>query len=173
MKREKENTAKTEFNRIYGLYGKSIFNFCLSRLSGDVECAEDCTQETFIVFYKRLAKGESFEEPRAFLYKTAVNIIMRSKTKQQKRAVNETELDDKIPFVQSETKIESDIDYESVLKRIDELLSEDEMKLFTLFFIENLKVKDISQLLNITPGACSTRLLRLRIKLKDGIKEYL
>lgn len=173
MRSEREGVAKAEFEKAYGLYAQSIFNFCLSRLSGDVESAEDCTQETFIVFYNRLKKGESFEVPRAFLYKTAVNIIMRHKTKLQKRAANETALDEKLNVTDEKSIVESNIDYDSVMNRISELLTAEEMKLFSLYFLENVKVKDISLMLNISPTACSTRLSRLRSKIKDGIKDFI
>ncbi len=173
MKREKELKAKTEFDASYELYGESIFNFCMSRLSCDVEASEDCTQEVFLVYYKRLLKGESFEYPRAFLYKTAVNMIKRTRLKQEKQRVNETELDDRLNLSDSGFGVESEISYEQIVSRINAMLNENELQLFTMFFIENIKVKDISEKLGITPGTCSTRLSRLRDKVKNGIKDLI
>ena len=56
----------------YDQYRIRLFNYCLSRLDSR-EAADDCVQETFIVFYNKLLDGEEFENPRAFLYRTADN----------------------------------------------------------------------------------------------------
>ena len=55
----------------YELYRIKLFNYCLSRLDGSREAADDCVQEVFIVFYNKILEGERFENPRAFLYRTA------------------------------------------------------------------------------------------------------
>lgn len=42
------------FNETYKKYYNDIYNYSLSRLSCDEQYADDCTQETFLVYYKKL-----------------------------------------------------------------------------------------------------------------------
>ena len=73
--------ANALLQECYNEYRIRLFNYCLSRLDGSREAADDCVQETFIVFYDRLLDGEQFENPRAFLYRTADNFVKRQKQK--------------------------------------------------------------------------------------------
>ena len=54
-------------------YRLKLFRYCLARLDGSREDADDCVQDAFLVFQKTLAEGKTVENPRAFLYRTAEN----------------------------------------------------------------------------------------------------
>lgn len=172
MKSDEKRIAQSTFNEAYELYYESIYKFCLSRLNGGSEYAEDCTQEVFLVFYNRLTKGDTFEYPRAFLYKTAVNIIRQYNDKNIKINSNETEFDEYIPSDEINSAIEK-ISFESLKKRIEESLRDDDLILFREFFIEEKRVKDIARELGITPTTCATRLHRLRSRLKAIINDFI
>ena len=65
------------FDELYQRYADSIYKFCLYKLNCDEHYAQDSTQETFLVLYKRIKQGEEFENPQAFIYRTALNFIRK------------------------------------------------------------------------------------------------
>ena len=85
-KKEHDNTIVSE---CYDKYYQSIFRFCRVRLGELSESAEDCTQETFLVFQNKLSKEEILQ-PRAYLYKIADNVVkdtIKKAAKHRKRNV--------------------------------------------------------------------------------------
>ena len=75
MSARKQTTALLQ--QLYDDYRLKLFNFCLARLSGERESADDCVQEAFLVLSTKLKNGEEIENPRAFLYRTAENFVRR------------------------------------------------------------------------------------------------
>ena len=94
MTGERKKAVNETFSEIYDAYRDDIFQFCMARLGCDIENSEDCTQESFIVLYNRISKGEEIRNPRAFLYKTAYNITMKAIEKRNRKAAYESSLDD-------------------------------------------------------------------------------
>ena len=62
----------------YEKYFQSIYKYCRVRLGEFSQYAEDCVQDAFLVFYNKLRDGETVEQPRAFLYRTADNFVKRT-----------------------------------------------------------------------------------------------
>lgn len=171
----KNKKAEILFEQCYKDYRIKIFNYCLSRLEGSREKADDCVQETFMVFYNKLIDGEKFDNPRAFIYRTADNFVKRQK---QRTA---TELKYEIPLEKAAEVEAFDDEYASVLNQIDyeacaklllNLLDDDELKIYCLRYVENNKVEDIAEQLGISRPAASMRLLRLRNKIKEMVYSF-
>lgn len=55
VKLDKKETDKA-FDELYQLYADAIYKFCLSKLNCDEHYAQDCTQESFLVLYKRILR---------------------------------------------------------------------------------------------------------------------
>ena len=142
-----KNRANALLQECYNEYRIRLFNYCLSRLDGSREAADDCVQETFIVFYNKLLDGEEFENPRAFLYRTADNFVKRQK---QKDAV---ELKRSIPLDEAADVGVTDeylsrlnlIDYEECEKILLNLLTDEEKQIYDLRYIQRIGVEDISE----------------------------
>ena len=162
------------FNELYELYVDSIYRFCLSKLDCDEHYAQDCTQETFLVLYKRLKQGDSFENPRAFLYQTALNYIRRRYDIIKKEQKNLTQLGDvENVFDSTENKIIETVDFEIFSKRLQEMLSDDEKLLLQLRFEQDLKVTEIAEQLGITQANCYVRIMRLRQKIIGELQDFI
>ena len=158
----------------YNEYRIRLFNYCLSRLDGSREAADDCVQETFIVFYNRLLGGEEFENPRAFLYRTADNFVKRQKQKdavESKRSMPlETAAD--IGVTDEYTEKLDLIDYEECAKILLRLLTDEEKQIYDLRYIQKIGVEEIAEKLGISRPAASMRLMRLRNKIKDMVYSF-
>ena len=167
--------ANALLQECYNEYRIRLFNYCLSRLDGSREAADDCVQETFIVFYNKLLDGEEFENPRAFLYRTADNFVKRQK---QKNAVDSKR---SIPLEDAENIGVTDddyfeklglIDYEECAKILLNLLTDEEKQIYDLRYIQRIAVEDIAERLGISRPAASMRLMRLRNKIKDMVYSF-
>ena len=155
----------------YDQYRIRLFNYCLSRLDGSREAADDCVQETFVVFYNKLLDGEEFENPRAFLYRTADNFIKRQKQKDAAELKRNIPLDDAADIgVADEYLSRLDlIDYEEIAQRLLLLLTYEEKEIYSLRYVMKNGVEEIAEKLGITRPAASMRLMRLRNKIKTMV----
>ena len=164
--------ASVLLQQCYDDYRLKLFNYCLARLSGERDAADDCVQEAFLVFNKRLLDGEKFENPRAFLYRSAENFVKR----RQEEITNETK--SIVPLEAAENAAVSDeiytetldsIDFNALAKRLIDELSEDEKMLYNLRYIRKNRVDEIALILNISRPAASMRLVRLKTKITDMV----
>lgn len=166
--------ADALLQKCYNEYRIRLFNYCLSRLDGSRETADDCVQETFIVFYNKLLEGEQFENPRAFLYRTADNFVKRQKQKAASELRREVPLESVSDIGVDDEYIEKldGIDYEECAKILINLLTDEEKAIYDLRYIHKNGVEDIAQKLGISRPAASMRLMRLRNKIKDMVYSF-
>lgn len=158
------------FTDIYDQYKSSIYKFCLVKLNGDADIAEDCMQNTFVVFYNKLKNQEQINNPRAYLYSIANNHILKSieeKTKQQSRIVPIDDYTEKV--VDDQQSIDSNIDYDLLNERLSKLLTPDEQQLLKFRYIYDMPIDQIAKQLDLTKSAAAKRLQRLREKIKHSI----
>ncbi len=166
----KKRTLQDRFTQIYNQYKSAIYKFCLVKLNGDSNSAEDCMQNSFIVLYKKMKNGEGINNPRAFLYKTAGNYVLKrieEKAKENTKTVPISEYEDKA--VDRQSIIDSDIDYSILNKKLNDVLNPDERQLLKLKYIDDLKIEQVAGILNISKPAVAKRLQRLREKIKNSI----
>ncbi len=141
----------------------------------NVEYSEDCVQETFLVAYQKLKGGEEIKNPRAFLYTTATNFIKKKYNEIQKENDSTVNLDEVEYLLGDDTVniVIDKLDYKELSNRLKNILSEKEEQLFKYRFVDEMQIKSIAKLLDITPANCSLRITRLRRKIIAGLKEYL
>ena len=163
--------ANALLQECYELYRIKLFNYCLSRLDGAREAADDCVQEVFIVFYNKLLEGEQFENPRAFLYRTADNFVKRQKQKNASELKHRVSLETAADIgVEDEYLEKLDlIDYEECAKRLLLLLTFEEKEIYSLRYELKNGVEEIAEKLGISRPAASMRLMRLRNKIKNMV----
>lgn len=169
-----QKQASVLLQQCYDDYRLKLFNYCLARLSGEREAADDCVQEAFLVFNKRLLDGEEFENPRAFLYRTAENFVKRRQeqiTNETKRTVPLEAAEDAAVSDEIYTETLNSIDFAALAKRLIDELSEDEKTLYNLRYIQNTRVDEIALALNISRPAASMRLVRLKTKITDMVTQ--
>ena len=157
----------------YEKYYQSIYKYCRVRLGEFSQHAEDCVQDAFLVLYNKLTDGETVEQPRAFLYRTADNFVKRTVEgcrKQQSRTVDIDEAAEKIAAPPD--SVPDDFDYDECARLLIEMLTVEERVLYELKYTQRKSLKEISEILNITPTATAKRVSRLRSRIKDLIKTY-
>ena len=168
----KKKHINAQLQECYDKYRLKLFNYCLSRLNGSREAADDCVQETFIIFYNKLLEGNQFEDPKTFLYRTANNFVKRQKQKDarelQRQAPLESAEDIGITDEEYNTRLNL-IDYEELAKKLVCLLNEEEKRLYDLRYVQKIAIEEIGERIGISRPAVSMRLMRLRNKIKDMV----
>ena len=166
-----KTASVTIFEQCYKDYYQSLINFARARLRESGDFCEDCVQETFMVLYNRLQAGEEFEYPRAFLYKTLDNIIKKQKTKIMTDEINTVSLDDLENSM--EIAVHDAVDYEKYIKILEDSLDEDEKFIYTEKYVNEKKIEQIAIENNLSVGAVTMRLSRLRKKLKNLLDDLI
>ncbi|MCH5320697.1 MAG: sigma-70 family RNA polymerase sigma factor [Eubacterium sp.] len=174
MGRESRQLANAKLSEAYNAVGKSLAKYCRVRLGDAADEADDCVQEAFCVYYKRLLNGEEFQNPRAFLYRTADIMVRRAKEEYVIKAQHTASLEsaeNTEVFIPDENA--ADIDYDAVKEILISSLSEDEQLLYQQKYVEGLSLKEIGKALDIAPAAVANRTSRLRAKIKRLIEPVL
>ena len=154
----------------YDTYYEKIARFCNIKLKNRNE-AEDCVQECFMVYYKRILSGEEIGNTSAFLYKIADNLI-KTQWRQDKKANNIIPLDEVAEtLVADEVYNYGNIDYDLCAEKIIKVLDEKERLLYQLKYIDRKSLAEIAKELNISFDATAKRLSRLRQKVKAMVEE--
>lgn len=170
MSAKKQTTALLQ--QLYDDYRLKLFNFCLARLSGERESADDCVQEAFLVLSSKLNDGEKIENPRAFLYRTAENFVRRRQEEMSKDTKRLVPLENATEAAASDeiyNETLDSIDFDALAEQLIATLDEDEKLLYNLRYIKNTRVDEIATILNISRPAVSMRLVRLKNKITDMV----
>ncbi len=136
------------------------------RMTGDETMAEDCTQETFIRAFDRLA---GFREQAAFstwLHSIAVSVVLNSLRKVKRLRSRETELADAgpaaaTPAVDGALKI--------ALHRAIDALPDGLRLVFLMHDLEGYKHEEIAAVLDLPVGTSKSRLAHARAELRSAL----
>lgn len=159
--------ADEKLSEAYRTTCQSLVKYCRVRLGEAADSADDCVQEAFCIYYKRLLLGEKFEKPRAFLYRTADNMVKRAKEEYIKNAQRTASLEtaeEVEAFIPEESA--ADMDYDRIKEILISKLSEEEQLLYQRKYAEGFSLKEIAALMDIAPAAVANRVSRLRAKIK-------
>ena len=143
-------------------YGQNLYTiaFNLCRNSQD---AEDVVQDTFLAYLTVKKEFESQEHIRAWLIRVTINKAKnKTKTFWHRNAVALEDYMSTAAFPSSEA---SDL-FEAVMK-----LPEKYRIVIHLFYYEDYSVKEIGEILRLTPGNVKVRLTRGREALRNILKE--
>lgn len=78
---------KDQFLENYDLYSDAIFRYCLFQTSNR-EVALDLTQDTFMKAWEYMAKGNTIDHMRAFLYRIAGNLVIDYRRKKKSSSLD-------------------------------------------------------------------------------------
>ena len=172
--------ANKELNEIYysliEVYGTRLYKLCL-KLTYSQADAEDLFSETILKIFEEPNKILSAKSRERFLFKTASYLFLSKKRlyARRKRLVPE------VPLLASDSNVVEDpnnvtdqlIKKETydTLNRLIEQLPEKFRVVLIFYYTMELRVDEISKILNIPMGTVMSRLKRGREKLKKALDE--
>ncbi|MBI9102871.1 MAG: RNA polymerase sigma factor [Spirochaetales bacterium] len=167
-----ETDYNTFFTQIYKEFRRPL-DFYLQSYCPNKETRKELIQEVFIKLYKNL-QNLNMERPiKPYLYRIAGNTgIDWYRSREKRDGTTETEFfetwSEKYPDP-ALTLIKNEENF--LLKRIVSTLKPADRRIVHLHYYENLKIKEISNILLIPSGTVKYRLHRIRKKIATMLKE--
>src|SRR3989338_5184397 len=152
---------------------KFIYNMAL-RLSGNEYDAEDLTQETFYIAFKKFHQLKDEDKCRNWLFSIMRNLYL--KEVERKGNFRELNLDDEGEYLQnleivaakkySENELIKKTDKQDIQLILDRIPEKYKLP-FLLFYMDNRSYKEIAETLNIPIGTVMSRISRGRDFVKN------
>ena len=157
----KNEISKEEFVDLVEEYKLSLYRFAKSILKNDIE-VEDAISESILKAYKnknRLKNKESFKSWMMRIVSNECYDLIKRKSRFDLR-----------DNLESLNLVHIDKEYSDLREIIDDL-NEEFSSVLVLFYYEDMSIKEISKVLEISEGTVKSRLSRAKSKLKALLKE--
>jgi RNA polymerase sigma-70 factor (family 1) len=157
------------FELLFEQYSNKLFYFVNKYLNIKEE-SEEIVQDVFLNLWKHKKEIKSEEAFKSYLYQIALNNIRNYFTKKQVREKHKQ-------LIAQEYLIDSETDepnYESVIKRVDQLieqLPEKRREVFLLSRKEGLDISEIAQYLEISESTVKNQISSAIAFLKEEVKK--
>ena len=167
------------FGALVRKHQKSVHALAWRKL-GDFHLAEEITQDAFLRVYKSLSTLKNPNQFAGWLYvivdRLCINWIQRNRYVMQSledTPVEEIEETSYTHHVSEQLDLEATEQRHKLVKRLLERLPESERTVVTLHYLGEMKVKDISKFLGVSPNTIKSRLSRARKRLQARREELL
>lgn len=162
-----QHEAKKHFLAAYDAHAGELFRFCFMKVSSS-ERAEDLVQDVFTRYWQVLRDGTTPDNPRAFLYRLARNLVIdwyRKKKSVSLDVLREAGVD--FAGVGKEEIVDT-AQVNELLTVINEL-DDTSREALLLRFVEGWTPKEIAELNGESANAVSVRLNRALAKVRINI----
>lgn len=179
--RGKANRKDNESEELKKLYNQ-ITNYCRKNLI-DAASAEECTQEVFAIYFEKASQIE-IHNPRAWLFRTADNYLHRynQKFEKEKQEIfplpdpedNAENMED-IRFVYEQDFdrfLEGRVNIDEEVNQILSELSHAEQILYRQYYKENMSIKELMGLYQVSSTAIKAKLFRLKQHILNGVQKF-
>ena len=163
-----DNTKEKAMKFVEELY-KENYNKILSMVRKDTLCgsmAEDIVQDAFAEAVRKAEVLYTHENPGGWLMETAKYKTMSVHRRVQKRKLMETE-----DILMEIKGYEADYGLIELHLVMDQVLNEHELMLLHMFYYGGYSVRELARREGITEGNFKVRMLRIRNKVKQALKE--
>ncbi|MGN0437299.1 MAG: RNA polymerase sigma factor [Lachnospiraceae bacterium] len=165
-----------ELEQCIALYGKDIYSFC-RHLTKDKEYADELYQDTFLEAIKKLKDIRYQDNPKSYLLSIALRLWKNRIRKMAWRnriapRVSDEELTETLKVEEdSLSRMMWDEEKKMLWKAIDKL--PDSMRIpVLLYYMEELSVSQIGNLLSLPQGTIKSRLYHARKQLEKELEDY-
>lgn len=146
------------------------------RIIKNREEAEEVSQDVFVKAYKNLENFKGESKFSTWIYKIAYYASL-DVVKRNKRFVNSENIEDlsdsDLGNIQDALEYLHEKDRKNVINKALLKLNEDERVILTLYYFEDLPIKDISQIVNLSVDNIKIKLFRSRKKLTAILKHVI
>lgn len=162
---------RKEFSKIYDKYIDKIYRFVLLKVSSE-ETAQDLCSETFMKGWEYFKAGkEKIENPQAFLYRIARNLVIDHYRRKGRTQFVSTE---NIPIADPQASLEDKAVFSSDLEQIKAVLAdlnEDYQNVIIWHYLDDLPIQEVAKMLNKSEQTTRVTLHRALKALKGKVKE--
>lgn len=161
-----------DFLKLYDEYADAIFRHCFFRVFNR-ELARDMTQETFFKTWDYMRAGNRLDNPKAFLYRVATNLVIDHARRRKEASLDDLKEKGFDPVIEDEgTGRRADIFEKEAVLRALETLPQQYRDVVALRYIDDLTPREIALVLDLSVNNVSVRIHRgvemLRARLNTG-----
>lgn len=165
------------FEEIFHAYFQRIFYYCKKLMKGrPITLVEECVQNTFLQVQVNLSALRNHPNIAGWLYVTSrnqVNAMYRKLYRKQKHEVAfSDELANRLTASNQELNevLIATLDIHGMVHHVLRQLSRAESEFYVDYFKRHLSVHSISKKYNLSETAVTTRIYRLRMKIKKAAR---
>ena len=167
------NNHRKIFTQIYDDYVDNIYRFIFFKVSSE-EVAQDLCSETFLrgwqSFKSKEENNEEIENPKAFLYQIARNLVTdhyREKAKTQTVSADYVSIVDPGQDLEEQAFSRSDLD---TIRLALTDLKDNYQEIVVWHYVDDLSIPEISKMLKKSEGAVRVMLHRALKSLKNKVE---
>jgi len=157
-------TLPEEFERIYCEHSKFIYRTAY-RITGNGEDAEDAMQTLFLRILRRELPADFDRNPKAYLYRAAVNIALNIV-----RVRKHSPLSDSCPDPVSTEETRGEAEIRERLRQAMAELSPKAAEILILRHVHGYSDAEIAEFLGTSRGTIAVSLFRTRSRLRKSIR---
>ncbi|MDE5572495.1 MAG: RNA polymerase sigma factor [Muribaculaceae bacterium] len=149
------------FGRLVTEYEGGLRRFLFNLTGNDAALTDDLSQDTFLRAYLSIRSFKGISKFKTWLYRIAYNEFIDWKRRNREVSADEVV----IPELSAETGAASDakIDLEHCMAS----LNDTEKSIVLLFYIEDMPIKKVADILGCPEGTVKSYLSRARVKMAD------
>jgi len=153
---------------LYDAHVDRVFRLAF-RMAGDMDRAQDYTQETFIRAFSRLQTFRGDAALSTWLGSIAISVTLNGLRKVRRRNEREVGLDD---FTPGHTRPEAEPDLKTRLNQAIDDLPEGYRAVFVMHDVEGYTHEEIGASLGVHPGTSKAQLFRARARLREKLADF-
>ncbi len=154
---------------LYDAHVDRVFRLAY-RMAGDMDRAQDYTQETFIRAFSRLQTFRGDAALSTWLGSIAISVTLNGLRKVRRRNEREIGLDD---FTAAgSTRPEAEPDLKTRLNQAIDDLPEGYRAVFIMHDVEGYTHEEIGASLGVHPGTSKAQLFRARARLREALADF-
>jgi RNA polymerase sigma-70 factor (ECF subfamily) len=153
---------------LYDAHVDRVFRL-VYRMAGDLDRAQDYTQETFIRAFSRLRDFRGEAALSTWLGSIAISVTLNGLRKVRRMNEREVELDDAV--ASSRTR-EAEPDLKARLRLAIDQLPDGYRTVFLMHDVEGYTHEEIGASLGVHPGTSKAQLFRARARLREALADF-
>jgi len=172
----------TAFQEFVDRYKKKIYYIAYD-ITGDQDDAEDVSQEVFIKVFRSLKTFRRNAKISSWLYQISVNAsidLLRKKSLKPEKSMDDTEradIQENLPgsstHAQNPERIAEGFLIQKHISQALQKVSPKERSVFVMRHYNELKIREIAEILNVSPGTVKALFYRATRKLRKELSFYL
>jgi RNA polymerase sigma-70 factor, ECF subfamily len=154
---------------LYDTHVDRVFRL-VYRMAGDMDRAQDYTQETFIRAFDRLDSFRGDSALSTWLGSIAISVALNGLRKVRRRNERELGLEEAGPV--GHTRLEAEPDLKARLTQAIDNLPEGYRVVFVMHDVEGYTHEEIATSLGVHPGTSKAQLFRARARLREALADF-
>jgi RNA polymerase sigma-70 factor, ECF subfamily len=153
---------------LYDAHVDRVFRL-VYRMAGDLDRAQDYTQETFIRAFSRLADFRGEAALSTWLGSIAISVTLNGLRKVRRMNEREVALDDVVAASRTQ---EAEPDLKARLRHAIDRLPDGYRAVFVMHDVEGYTHEEIAASLGVHPGTSKAQLFRARARLREALADF-